>query len=141
MYIDVDGSKKYGFGTHVYHVKGDPEGNTLAAREFQTIMYLSKVLNDAKKRYWPTELEVATLMCTLRKIKHFLNDTPGKPTIIFTNHSATIDIAKQTKLSSSSATRLNLGLAVLLCTSPNSRLIFVGKQANRMLFRTHSLDY
>ena len=110
LYIDLDGSKGYGFGVMIYHVKGDPQGDSYPRADIQPILFLSKLLNAAETRYWPTELEVAALVWTLRKISHLLIQTADKRVIIFTDHSATTDIAKQVTLSSSSTDRLNLRL-------------------------------
>ena len=110
LYIDIDASKKYGIGVMVYHVKEDPQGNSFPRADVQPILFLSKLLNPAEARYWPTELEVAGLIWTLKKIPHLLVQVPMKKVIIFTDHSATTDIARQTTLSSSSSDRMNLRL-------------------------------
>lgn len=110
MYIDLDGSKKYGFGVMIYHVKGDPQVHPFPRTDVQPILFLSKLLNAAELRYWPTELEVASLVWTLKKIPHMLGQRSGKKIIIFTDHSATTEITRQTTLSSSSTDRMNLRL-------------------------------
>ena len=110
LYIDLDASKRYGFGVVVYHVRDDPVGDSFPRMDVQPILFLSKLLNAAETRYWPTELEVAALVWTLRKISHLLIQALNKRVIIFTDHSATTDIARQVTLSSSSADRLNLRL-------------------------------
>jgi len=51
MYIDIDDFKKYEFEIHVYHVKDNLGTNFFQAANIQTIMYLFKLLNDAKKKY------------------------------------------------------------------------------------------
>ncbi|SLM34971.1 transposon tf2-1 polyprotein [Lasallia pustulata] len=109
LYIDIDGSKQWGFGIMVYHVKGDPGGNDFPRKSIQPVMFLSKLLNDAERNYWPTELEVAALVWTLRKTRHLV-ESCTKPAIGFTDHSATTSIAKQTTLSSSSTDKVNLRL-------------------------------
>lgn len=98
LYIDLDGSKKYGFGVHVYHVIGDPKDDNIPQKNMQTTLFLSKLLNVAEKKYWPTELEVAALIWTLKKVRHLLDHNTDKPVIIYTDHSATTDIARQTTL-------------------------------------------
>ena len=110
LYVDLDGSKKYGFGVMVYHVVDDPQESSFPKTDVQPIMFLSKLLNAAELRYWPTELEVAALIWTLKKIPHMLSQRTGKKVIVFTDHSATTDIARQTTLSSSSSDRMNLRL-------------------------------
>jgi len=51
MYIDIDDFKKYKFEIYVYHVKDNFDTNFFQAIDIQTIMYLFKLLNDAKKKY------------------------------------------------------------------------------------------
>ncbi|SLM36754.1 reverse partial [Lasallia pustulata] len=109
LYIDINGSKQWGFGIMVYHVKGDPGGNDFPRKSIQPVMFLSKLLNDAERNYWPTELEVAALVWTLRKTRHLV-ESYTKPAIVFTDHSATTSIAKQTTPSSSSTDKVNLRL-------------------------------
>ena len=47
-------SLSYGFGVMVYHVKGDPKENSFPRADVQPILFLSKLLNPAEKRCWPT---------------------------------------------------------------------------------------
>ena len=74
-----------------------------------SILFLSKSLNGAELRYWPTELEVAGLVWTVRKIRHLIDSSP-LPAVVFTDHSAIADIFKQSTLTSSSVDKLNLRL-------------------------------
>lgn len=110
LYADIDASKRYGFGVMVYHVKGDPLVNDFPRASIQPIMFLSKLLNAAESRYWPTELEVAALVWTIKKINHLLVHRTDRKPIIFTDHAATADIMKATSLSSLSTDKLNLRL-------------------------------
>lgn len=68
VYIDLDASKRHGFGVMVYHVKGDPTSSDLPGNDIQPILFVSKLLNIAEANYWPTELEVAGLVCTIKKV-------------------------------------------------------------------------
>ena len=72
-------------------------------------MFLSKILSSAEAEYWPTELEVACLIWIMRKIRHMVEGA-HKPMIVLTDHSSLVDIVRQTKLSTSSAEKLNLRL-------------------------------
>ena len=94
----------------IYHVKGDPTGDQFPKADVQPILFLFKMLNEVESRYWPTELEVAALIWTLKKIKHMLDQNSEKPVIIYTDHSATTDITRQTTLSSSASDKTNLRL-------------------------------
>jgi len=114
LYIDLDASKQFGFGVMVYHMQDDENGpldHTIKGNrsKVQPILFLSKLLTDAETRYWPTELEVACLVWTVKKICHMINGSLAD-TVVWTDHSATIQIMKQTTLTSSSTDKLNLRL-------------------------------
>ena len=109
----------------VYHVKGFqlPEGLTTlkastgsqvalpypARNDVEPILFLSRVINGAESRYWPTELELAGIVWVVRKIRHMI-ESSANPTIIFTDHGAALGIAKQTSLTTSSTDKMNLRL-------------------------------
>ena len=61
LYVEIDASKERGFGVHVYHVKNNPERDDFPKTDAMSILFLSKSLNGAESRYWPTELEVVHL--------------------------------------------------------------------------------
>ena len=117
LYVDLDASKDFGFATAVYMVKGDPEPEMIDGKampfpptQVQVIMFLSKGLTAAEKRYWPTELEVAGLVWTVRKIRHLIQAS-SLPTTVFTDHAAAVNIARHHSLTTTSATdKLNLRL-------------------------------
>jgi hypothetical protein len=117
LFIDLDAAKgDTGFGAIVYHVIGELdylEGNTKmmppTRPRIQPIMFLSRLLNRHEKNYWPTELEVACLVWVLRKIRHLV-EASEKPAIVWTDHAATVGIAKQTSMSTTSTDKLNLRL-------------------------------
>ena len=65
LYIDLDASKEFGFGAMAYHNKRrvDNEATEPPKKtEIEPILFLSKLLNEAEVRYWPTELELAGLV-------------------------------------------------------------------------------
>lgn len=72
-------------------------------------MFLSRLLISAERNYWPTELEVVGLVWTIRKIRHLIEFFKLK-VVVYTDHSVTIDIAKQASLTTTSTMRLNLRL-------------------------------
>ena len=112
LYVDLDSSKK-GIGVIVYHVKGDPDppkATDIHKSDIQPIMFLSKLLSTAESHYWPTELETAGLVWTVKKIRHLIDSTDKLLTIAYTDHSAVTSIAKQTTLSSSNTDKLNTRL-------------------------------
>lgn len=60
MFVDLDASQ-LGIGAMVYHVKDDSTAKPQKS-QIQPILFLSQVINEAEKNYWPTELEVAGLV-------------------------------------------------------------------------------
>jgi transposase InsO family protein len=117
MFVDLDAAKgEGGFGGMVYHVDGElsyiKPGDKITPpprQKVQPILFLSRTLNVHEKRYWPTELEVACLVWILKKIRHLV-EASKQPVIVWTDHAATIPIAKQTSLTTSSTDKLNLRL-------------------------------
>jgi len=113
LFVDLDASKQRGFGAMIYHVKAASESSEdpskIPRNSVQPILFLSKLLASAETRYWPTELEVAGLVWTIRKIRHMV-EAVDKPTIVQTDHSATPSIIRQVKLTTSSTDKLNLRL-------------------------------
>lgn len=61
----VDGCKKKGFGAALHQLdESDPPKE-------RVILYISKTLSPAEKRYWPTELETAALVWALHKLQQY----------------------------------------------------------------------
>lgn len=111
LHIDLDSSKSWGFAAIVYYVKGDPEINVLVARtSVEPILFLSKLLNNAERNYWPTELEVAGIVWVVKKIRHLIESTKALLVVIYTDYSAAVLISRQTTLITSSTDKLNLRL-------------------------------
>ena len=76
LYIDLDASKEKGIGAMVYHVKGDPTASDNIKRgKIEPILFLSRMLSAAESRYWPTELEVAGLVWTIKKVCYIVAST------------------------------------------------------------------
>lgn len=123
LYVDIDASKEFGFGIVIYHDWQEASDQSEEAShspsmgytttnkrvKIRPIMFLSRLLTDAERNYWPTELEVAGLVWTVRKIRHLIESSKSK-VVVYTDHSATIDIAKQGSLTTTSTVRLNLRL-------------------------------
>ena len=79
----------------IFHVKDDAKDFTKwpSRADAETIMFLSRLLTGAEKNYWPTELEIAGIVWTLRKVRHMIESS--KQTVkIQTDHSAIIDSMK-----------------------------------------------
>ena len=110
LYIGVDTSKK-GIGIMAFHAIGDPTDDKEIHKQnkIQPIMFLSRTLTPAETRYWPTELEVAGVVWAISKLRHLINSS-SRPTIVYTDHSAAVWIARQTSLMTTSTEKLNLRL-------------------------------
>ena len=108
-YIDVDASKRRGFGVIIYHLKDGANPDQPKRTDIEPIMFLSRMLTSAEERYWPTELEMAGLVWVVRRARHII-EASQHPTVVYTDHAANTGIAKQTTLSSSNTDKLNLRL-------------------------------
>ncbi|RDL33672.1 uncharacterized protein BP5553_08040 [Venustampulla echinocandica] len=101
LYTDLDASIQ-GFGAFVYHSTSDPP----TQKSIRPILFLSRVLKSAETRYWPTELEIAGLCWTISKIRHMI-EAASLPTIVYTDHGASLQIATQTSMNTTSLVRMN----------------------------------
>ena len=111
LYINIDTFKRRGFTTMIYHIRKEILNESIPARaDVQLIIFLSKLINAAERNYWPTELEVATIVWVVRKIRHMIEASETPSVIIYTDHSAAVQISRQTTLSTSSIDKLNLRL-------------------------------
>ena len=110
IFIDLDGSKKFGFGAMIYHLKGNLAIENYPTRKLvEPILFLSQLFNLAEIWYWLTKLELAGIVWVLRKIRHMI-ESFKHPTLIYTDHGAALGIAKQILLSTSSTDKPNLRL-------------------------------
>jgi hypothetical protein len=103
--IDVNAFKKE-FEVFVYHIKKDREDMTKSTI-IESIVFLSKILTSTKKRYWSTKLEVVVVVWIVKKLHHMIRASKHS-TIIWTNHSITTSIVKQSKMFTSNTDKLNL---------------------------------
>ena len=78
-------------GEIVYHSEIDPPFQ----KSVKPIMFLSRLLKTEECNYWPTELEIACCCWVISKIRHMI-ESSSLPTVIYTDHSATVQIASQT---------------------------------------------
>ena len=90
-------------------MKNDPNDN-FPRTDVQSILFLSKMLNQVEQNYWPTELEVIGIVWVIKKVRHMVESTKRPPTVIYTDHSAAIPISRQTSLTTFSTDKLNLRL-------------------------------
>ena len=111
LWIDLDSSKEFGFGVVIFHVKdGTPTDKWPPRTAMQPIMFLSRLLTAAEQNYWPTELEIAGFVWAIKKVRHLI-ESSQHATVIQTDHSAILDITKQSSIVSTSSTmRMNVRL-------------------------------
>lgn len=109
LYIDIDASKQRGFGAMIYHLKSGADPTKPRRTDIEPILFLSRLLNAAESRYWPTELEMAGLVWVIKRVRHMV-EASSESTVVFTDHAANPSIVRQTTLSSSSTDKLNLRL-------------------------------
>lgn len=102
LYADVDSSAK-GIGAMVYHSITDPP----TQKSSKPILFLSRLWKPVETRYWPTEKEIVGLCWIVQKIRHIIESTK-LPTVIYTEHSATVQIATQSSLTTTSLVRMNM---------------------------------
>jgi hypothetical protein len=105
--INVNAFKKE-FEVFVYHIKKDSKDITKSTI-IESIVFLSKILTSAKKRYWSTKLEIVVVIWVVKKL-HYMIRASKHSTIIWTNHSVIVAIIKQTKMITSNIDKLNLRL-------------------------------
>ena len=112
LWIDLDASKEFGFGAVVFHVKDEStqEGKWPTRNTMQPILFLSRLLTSAERNYWPTELEIAGFVWVIKKVRHMVESSKN-PTRVQTDHSAILDIFKQSCIVSTTSTmRMNVRL-------------------------------
>lgn len=111
--IDLDTSKEFGFGAIVFHTtfgKAILEENWLSTITIQPVFFLSRLLALAERNYWPTELEIASFVWVVKKMRHIIESSKSN-IIIQTDHSAIINILHQLSIISTTSTmRLNIRL-------------------------------
>jgi hypothetical protein len=102
----MDASKKRGYGATIIQIPTwsfdaekkastvlNPDAEGYDSKLEQPICYISKRLNKHELNYWPTELEVAGHVCTIRKIRHLVDDSEN--VFVFMDHQAAKGIAAQ----------------------------------------------
>ncbi len=92
LYIDLNVFKEFGFEAHVYHTKEFTEDSTSKQKSMKSVLFLSRLLQDAEMQYWPTELEVAGLVWVVKKTRHII-EVVTKNVIIYTDHVASVRIS------------------------------------------------
>jgi hypothetical protein len=107
FFIDVDAFKE-NFEAFVYHIK-QRRNDMTKSTTIELIVFLSKIFTFVEKRYWSTKLKMTAVVWVIKKLHHMIRASRHF-TIIWTDHSATTVIVKQTKLITFNTDKLNLRL-------------------------------
>jgi hypothetical protein len=144
LVVRMDASKERGYGAMITQIPiwsftDEQKARTvleLTADSYdhtleRPICFLSKRLNKHEMNYWPTELEVAGLVWTVRKMRHLIDDS--KEVVVFTDHQATRDIVKQTNFRHSTPHKQNLRLiraSLYLSQFPQIKVLHIPGKLN-----------
>jgi hypothetical protein len=144
LIVRMDASKERGYGAMITQIPVwsfpeerragtvlDPTAEQYDHTLERPICFLSKRLNRHERNYWPTELEVAGLVWRVRKIRHLVDDS--SEVVVFTDHQATRDIAKQTNFRHSTPHRQNLRLvraSLYLSQFPQIKILHIPGKLN-----------
>ena len=79
-------------------------------KTIQLIMFLSRLLIFAKTRYWLTELKIVDIVWMLRKIRHLIEFSTKRSTIIYIDYDAALSIFKKISMTITSIDKLNFRL-------------------------------
>lgn len=115
LFIQIDAAKETGFAGVVFHLAPgfDWDGRSpIPGPAIQPIMYLSKTINQAEKKYFPTELEVACLVWLVKKLRTVIGSNRVQPINILTDHAATVDIVNQTHMGTVNSGKSNMRLVL-----------------------------
>ncbi len=111
FFIDVDAFKE-NFEAFVYHIK-QRRNDMTKSTTIELIVFLSKIFTFVEKRYWSTKLKMTAVVWVIKKLHHMIRAFRHF-TIIWTDHSATTVIVKQTKLITFNTDKLNLRLIIVV---------------------------
>jgi hypothetical protein len=105
IYAFLDTSREYGTGLAVYQLTGDPD--TYCKSRLVPLHFLSKRLTPAESRYWPTDMELAGLVWSAKKLRPYME----RSFVWFvTDHKPNVDIFDMKSLQTTSTSRSNFRL-------------------------------
>ena len=116
LFINLNASKKFDFEAHLYYVKKkclkNFQSEQFSSRHFiESIFFFNRLLTSIKIRYWSTELKIVDIVWVLKKVRHIIKTSNQSTSIvIYIDHGAAFDIAKQTSLFTSFTNKLNFRL-------------------------------
>ena len=104
-----------GIDVMIYHINQKTDFDIISIIKFSSrksvefILFFSRLLNTAESRYWLTKLEMTDLIWIIRKIRHMIESFKAF-LIFYTDHETSLEIARQTSLTTFSIDKLNLRL-------------------------------
>ena len=75
LYIDIDVSKRCDFEVMIYHLKIETNSKKSRRIDVESILFLSRLLDFAKTRYWFTELKMIDLVWIVKRVCHMIEAT------------------------------------------------------------------
>ena len=110
FFVNLNVSKRWSFAIMIYHVVEDSKNDSFSRIVVQSILFLNKLLNDAKKNYWSTKLKVIDIVWVIKHIRHLIDFIKQSFTMIYIDHSTVVSIFKQISLIIFNTNKLNLRL-------------------------------
>ena len=93
LYINIDASKRRDFEAIIYYLKSEANAEKSRRIDVKSILFLNRLLNFAKSRYWSTKLKMIDLVWVVKRVRYMIEIVVFKITIVFTNHAANSAIA------------------------------------------------
>ena len=109
LYININAFKRREFDAMIYHFKFDVDFVKSKRFDIESILFLSRMLNEIEIKYWLIELEMCDLMWIVRRVRHMI-ETTKQTIVIFIDHVVNTFISKQTIMNSNNIDKLNLRL-------------------------------
>ena len=113
LFIDFDFSKEFDFVDMIYYIKKfvNWNGKNYSSRKtIEFILFLNRLLIDVETKYWFTKLKLASIVWILKKVRYIIDFFEQSFTVIFTNHSAALNIVKQINITIAFINKLNFHL-------------------------------
>ena len=117
LFIDFNVNKKFDFDVIIYHVKKEWLQKTFENEKHdyfsrivvEFILFLNRLLNFVKIRYWFIEFEITEIIWIFKKVRHLIKAFISTM-IIYIDYDVVLRIAKQTSFIITFMNKLNLRL-------------------------------
>jgi len=125
-----------------YYIKQNKEitkySKLLQRNDVKSIIFLSKILFEAKFKYWLTKLKIAVLIWTIRKIKLIIVSLDYF-IVVYIDYRVSFSIVKQIKFTLNNTNRLNIKLVRVSIYLSQFRLnIYYRFEKSNLVFGTLS---